>query len=127
MDYQTVRTESGARNEHRDCAVVATSLVTGTPYNQVHNIMKKFGRKTGKGTPWHIIENTLRELGYQMCEQPFSDKTVRTFERNDRRVFPMLIRVRGHVLASVRGKVQDWTQGRCHRILAVYKIKQKTP
>ena len=59
--YETVRKDG---HDTKDCAVIAVSIATDTDYDVVHKMMKKNGRKDGKGTPYDIIMKTLAELGY---------------------------------------------------------------
>ena len=48
----------------KDCAVIAVSIATDTDYDVVHSMMKKHGRKDGKGTHMDITTKTLQELGW---------------------------------------------------------------
>lgn len=126
--------------ERSDCAVRAVAALTGTPYEQVHAMMAAQGRKHGKGTPWHIIWETLTALGFKaeyvpavnfIRQYPGSHATALksvTSHHPDR--FPAvwrdgcsyLMSTSRHVLAIVNGVNHDWTRGKACRASRVWRI-----
>lgn len=62
--FKTVQGQARSLNETNDCAVKAVAIATGTPYEQVHALMKKHGRKDRKGTMQITTQHVLEALGY---------------------------------------------------------------
>lgn len=123
---KTIDQKSVSHNEKNDCAVRAVSIVTNYSYDDVHYIFSLCGRKQRHGTKWETTEKAVRLLRFRMVEitNTYSSRTIRTLERELKRRGKnrLLVRVRGHVLPVVNGKVYDWTSGRCHRIQKVYRL-----
>ena len=138
--YLAHRNEAAAKNESNDCAVRAVAALTNTPYEVVHAMMARKGRKARKGTPWPIIGSTLQDLGYKCVlrharefirRYPGSHATALksvTTHHPDR--FPEVWRdgkaymfsTARHVAAIVNGVNHDWTRGAARRCLAIYEI-----
>lgn len=115
-------------HERNDCAVKAFAAAAGIKYAEAHAILAQRGRKIGQGFRSEILLEELQKLNKNIKEvtslvTPHT-KTVRAFgARNYRGTY--LIRTTGHILCSKNGIVQDWTQGRCHRILNVWCVDEK--
>lgn len=60
-----IATGATKAGEHNDCVVRALTNVTGKPYDEIHAVLKKHGRKDGKGTSLTTSANAMRELGFQ--------------------------------------------------------------
>jgi hypothetical protein len=133
ITFDLVQRESQAIGERNDCTVKAVSIACQIPYSEAHGYLKALGRRKGCG--WfpnnhqrrkrgHVsgyIDN-LDFLGIEYERVSVVSKTVSQIEK-ELRTGHYMVHVRGHVLALVDGKVQDWTEGRRHRIVSVYKIK----
>jgi len=133
ITFDIVQRESEALNERNDCTVKAVSIACQVPYSEAHGYLKALGRRKGCG--WfpnnhqrrkrgHVsgyIDN-LDFLGIEYEKVSVVSSTVSQIER-ELRTGHYMVHVSGHVLALVNGKVQDWTAGRRHRIVSVYKIK----
>ena len=117
----TVKKSSRVMKETNDCAVRAVSIATGRPYRTVHKHFCANGRKRRKATPFHVTLNTLNDLGFTLRYFKTKAKTVRSLEK-DPPPGVYLIRVRNHMLCLRDGKVHDWTSGRLHRIIFMYKV-----
>lgn len=125
LDLFSMVTEDSERfNEKNDCAVKAVALATGKPYADVRARMMRIGRRPKKGTPIWVTEAVLREYGYKMVlETRFPHaRTPITAARTMPKRGVYLIRTRRHILCYRAGKIQDWTDGRRHRITAIWKI-----
>jgi len=127
--FESLDRESKILGETRDCAVKAVAIACGQEkdYRRVLELFRAKGRRNRGRTPFRVTESVVAALGCAMINvtDHFGSKTVRTLEREMRGMSGCyLIRVRGHVLSVVDGSVHDWTQGRCHRIQSIYKIKQ---
>jgi len=112
--------------ENNDCTVKAVAIACQVTYDEAHGYLKSLGRKWGRGHHWagngHGYTERLDKLGIEGEEIEFKSKTVKTLARELTKGHYM-VKVRGHVLAIIDGKVEDWTAGRQHRVLKVMKIK----
>lgn len=130
MDFSSLQEASKAHGEKADCAVKAVAVAAGVEYGVAHNLLKKHGRKDRSGT--YFDETTrpaMGELGFELVDITYSvvsrgAKTVRTFGRMGL-AGTFMVRTRRHILAAKDGKVIDWTDGRMHRILAVYRVVKR--
>ncbi len=114
-----------ARKFYKDsncCAVVALAITCQVSFGKAFNTAKRNGRVTGRGTPWHTIHNSYKDLGYKLVRVRCEAKTVASLEKHLSNKGRFLVHVRGHVLAFDDGVVKDWSEGRRHRIKDVWKI-----
>ena len=105
-------------NEDNDCSVKALAIAARVSYAMAHKACAKHGRKPKRGmytqdileTASHTL-NCRVELKIDLRQRNGSRYTVKT-------IAPLLnkghylVFVRGHVLAVVDGKVEDWTANR---------------
>jgi len=125
--WDAMTVEAGKHNETNDCTVRCLTASTGLPYDVCHAQLKKQGRKNRKGCHWFIEgPKAAKALGFTMRKlgrDEYRAKTMITAER-DRKLQSgsYAVLVRGHVAAMVDGKVIDWSQGRRHRIAAIYEV-----
>jgi hypothetical protein len=120
-------TASRAHNEHNDCTVKALTAATGLSYDECHHALAKQGRKPRKGCHFHTVgKRAAADLGFLMETMDWRDYSAKTMisAERDRRLAKgrYVLQVRAHVAALVDGKVIDWSQGRRHRIKAVYSF-----
>lgn len=130
IDFQTSLAQYGSTDlmatETKDCSVKAVAFVCKVSYDTAHAALRKQGRRNRKGAYTGQIINACASLGFKVEQiNPYQvhrtgAKTVRTAE--GKFAGNCLIFVRGHVLASVDGRIKDWTEGRMHRLLAVYRV-----
>ena len=131
ITFQEVQRQSDTIGERNDCTVKAVSVACQIPYSEAHLYLRSLGRQNGCGwyesDHWrgrrHIsgyVDN-LKKLGIEHEKVEVSSRTVSQVER-ELRTGHYMVKVRGHILALVNGKVEDWTAGRRHQIKAVYKI-----
>ena len=124
MNFQKVKTAQVANRETNDCSVKAVSIACDVSYSVAHKALRLQGRPNGKGVNMLQIIRAVVSIGYSMERVVFRAKTVATIGRDSNLYNGYYIaNVRGHVAAVVNGKVEDWTDGRRHKLLAVYKIK----
>lgn len=124
--WDTMSVASDALYETNDCTVRCLSVITGLDYDVCHAQLAKQGRKPRKGIHWMIEgPKACKALGFDLIRLRYDDyraKTMITAER-DRKLqsgkFAVL--VRGHVAGMDNGNVVDWSQGRRHKIQAVYQ------
>lgn len=112
-------------NEKNDCTVKALATAADLPYLTAHSKLRVRGRKNGNGFLTSVVIEELTKLGKSVKDVTSlivpHTKTVRAFGRRNYRG-TYLIRTKGHVLCSKNGVVQDWTVGRCHRIINVWRV-----
>lgn len=124
-NFQKVVNESFKANESNDCAVKAIAIACNVPYKVAHRLLEKHtGRKHRRGTLTHMINPAIRHLGFEVTQlHDVTAKTISTIAR-DSAVQDgfFVVYVRGHIAAIVNGQIEDWTEGRRHRVIAVYKV-----
>jgi hypothetical protein len=125
--WDAMSVESDKHHETNDCTVRALTASTGLPYDVCHAQLKKQGRKNRKGCHWFIEgPKAAKALGFtmrQLSPTEYRAKTMISAERDSSlNSGNYAVLVRGHVAAMVDGNIVDWSQGRRHRIKAVYAV-----
>ena len=138
-EYRISRLNSEEFKENNDCAVVAVSVATGTPYNVVHKIMKQNGRKEGRGTFHTITKKTLAVLGYELKtvwardfidRYPGRHKNLRSVTSHHPRRFhdvwadgkTYLFQSNSHIWCVRDGENRDWSINRALRVIHIYEL-----
>lgn len=117
-------------NEKNDCAVIALSIVMRTTYKKAHEICTATGRRRGQGTHTRQTFNAIRAAGFsvepvkRMVQKNGCKYTPKTVGNKLKKGYYLCF-CRGHVFAVVNGDVEDWTEGRQHRITQAYKVVRK--
>ena len=137
-----------AKKDRNNCTVMATSLLCDIPYNTAYNACRDVGRrKHNHGMTYGEVNKVIKSLGFKLEEvstrsrAPWNgNKWTVDFEprqpnghgytcKSIHKLLPnkgkYLLCFRGHVCAYVDGKVEDWTNGRKHRVTKVWKITEK--
>jgi hypothetical protein len=122
---------SGEHGERFDCTVIALTATTGLDYDTVHAAMAAGGRKNGKRFAFDDKGQAIAKgLGFELQtldRSEYSAKTMRSVERDRKlQAGAYIVRVRGHVAALVDGKVIDWSEGRLHRIVKIWRVVPST-
>ena len=127
MDFSTMKSAADAFCETNDCAVKAVALATGEDYGATRWLFTEFGRRPRHGTPVHITKKVMDYLGYDMveCRDWFDARTIRSLEPEITSTGSYLVRTSRHILCVKNGVVEDWTRGRLHRIINVWRVKKK--
>lgn len=121
-NYTDIIYEAEDLGEHNDCTVIALSIATNTPYSQMRDMLKDFGRKPGA----RMKHNSFMDAVYALINP--SPKIIKPRKANGGKYTPVTIGryyskgtylcfTSGHVFCLKDGEVQDWTAGRRHRIL----------
>ena len=140
-EYNSARMSSRQIKEAKDCGPVAVSVACDTAYERVRAVMEEEGRKPRRGTPTHIILNSVKRLGFE-AKRVNIDEIIRKFPKphcdvlknftsHHPRRFPgcidsnkrYLMFTSGHVLAISNGIVHDWSVNRSLRAYSLYEIK----
>ena len=108
--------------ERADCAVRAVTAVTNIPYDTVHAQFKKGGRKQSCRSANGLAERVCVQLGFVLEPWEVTGKTIRTVERELPAKGRFMVSVRGHLLAVIDGKTVDWSAGRQHHIIEVWRV-----
>lgn len=114
--------------KNKDCGVKAVSIACRVPYDKAHDACRLAGRKNCHGM-WEsellkairITGCTHEEIDWVPRQKNGSRYTTKTIGQKYPKGF-YIVWVRGHILAMVDGKVLDWTDGRKHRVVKVWKI-----
>jgi hypothetical protein len=123
MDYQKTKQGSALQNETNDCAVKALSIACDVPYHVAHRVLESLGRVKRKGTYRHQTLTAVKLLGFKAESILVSACTVSTLERAPEvQKGYFMATVKRHILAVKNAKVEDWSQGRKHRLQDVFKI-----
>ena len=123
-NFQKVDNESFKANERNDCAVKAIAIACNVPYKVAHRCLEKYaGRKHRRGTMTRFINGSIKKLGFDVTPHDVTAKTITTIAR-DTAVQDgfYVVYVRGHMAAIVNGQIEDWTEGKRHRVKSVYKV-----
>lgn len=133
MNYIDAKNEADKRGERNDCAVKALAIAAGMPYGVAHLLFKKYGRKDRRGTRRYI---TKLVVNYLKEHHGFTSIPLRDPRKADGSRFTMktigqryyrgryLVFVSGHVAAMIDGKIEDWTEGRRHRVTEIWSLEQ---
>lgn len=124
---------SSAYREQNDCTVIAAALVTGATYEQAHTACAMSGdRMRGRGMRWwrHGYA-VLDDLGHRaepvslapLLRRKGSGLTGCTVAQYLPRRGRYLVQYRGHLAAVVNGELLDWTKGRRHRVIRLWKVE----
>lgn len=100
-------------NESRDCTVRATSIACDAPYEVVHYLFKKHGRKDNRGFNYEPLFRIHKSEMTKVLNCYFTELPVRpccsTFNRFVKwyKTGSFIITVRGHALCIKNGVVLD--------------------
>lgn len=112
------------------CTVVATAFACDVRFSKAKRALASIaGRRKGQGVVFRRFHDDVFESFNKRLVQDMTwggYPTVTSLERwankteNKNKIF--LVYVRGHVLTIKHGEVMDWTQGRRHKVQAVYEV-----
>lgn len=112
-------------NDTNFCTVIAVATVCQMSFGKARAKMEKAGRKHRKGTFPSVYHGVIKARGYEMESiGGYLGDHVRTMGKKLGKG-TYLVQVRGHVLAIVDGKINDWSEDRALRVRTVYKITKK--
>lgn len=124
QDYEQIkRIAVKYYQDNNMCTVVALTAATGCSYGKAFNIYKKLGRKKRCGTYRDQQLKALDKLGYSLKDAPKYCKTLGKAEELLPSKGTYWLYTRGHVACVVDGKLYDWSKGRRHRVIDIYKVE----
>lgn len=119
------RVASSYYKDHNYCTVIALAVTCNLKFGKSKAIMSRNGRVTGKGACLPIIEQAIAEAGHRVVKKSYSvGGTMSTVASRLDSSKTYMVFVRGHVAAVRDGIVQDWTEGRRHRVQVVWEIEK---
>lgn len=139
-DYHETKQKGYDLQETNDCAVVAVSVATGKPYEEVHAAMASAGRKHRSGTWDPVTWATIGALGFKARRMdmhqelwhklPVAHQTLKHLTSHHPRRFPgvfdsnkvYLCFSRGHVWCVKHGQNHDWSINRVLRIMYMWEV-----
>ncbi len=77
------------------------------PTSRAHDTIREMGFKL------EFVSNLRQKSGSRYTPKTIGDRLKRGY---------YLCHCKGHIFAVVNGVVEDWTQGRQHRITTAYKV-----
>ena len=125
MNYGKLQRDISRFRDSKSCALVAVCALTKKPYEEVYDDFRDHGRKRGKPTPTWMTRQILAQYGYTLLPMIRIPKSVNQCETKLAKSGKYLIQVRDHILACVNGRVEDWTRGRKHRPIKIYRVVKK--
>ena len=109
----------------RFCSVIAIATACNQAFGKAYHTMKRQGRPHAKGAQMFEILGALKELGFNANRvSGFEGKQVKSMPSLLPKTGSYMVFIRGHVLTVKNGEVCDWTEGRAHRVVSVYKIER---
>ncbi|REK56911.1 MAG: hypothetical protein DWQ49_09390 [Bacteroidetes bacterium] len=114
-------------NERNDCAVKAVAAACDLTYEQAHNLLRSYGRKSGSGTSFDsIIRPAVASVGFDLLRfyAPSAINTMRKilYGVNHSDTYFVLTTNYRHIVCVKRGEVIDFTEGRRHRIHHIFEL-----
>lgn len=131
MEFETLKKRASEHGETNDCAVVCLAALLGgddIAYDLAHCHLKEWGRVKHQGMYMRDIVKAIEDAGIPLevyGPHQFKARTPISIERDPFfRKGHFVIEFRAHVAAVIDGKVVDWTEGRRHRIMRVFKVRK---
>ena len=126
--YEKVKAASIQKKERGDCTVKATAMAARMPYNEAHALLEALGRKKRSGFPFGLVAIQLRAIGFRVTETKPEQKngskfTAKTIGAHCKSGY-YVAKSRGHVFPVINGQVYDWTFGRKHRVIRLWKFEK---
>ncbi len=127
FDFAYLRAVGDAMNETRDCAIIATTVVTGEGYPKIHELYKKLGRRNRCGTQFPLIHTVFDMLGFKLhpITNYYDGASVRSIAPQLPSKGKFLVRTRKHVAAIIDGAVVDWSEQRKLYVKEIYQVTDK--
>lgn len=124
MDYGFLRTVGDEMGEKRDCAVIAIAVVTGRAYTEIHERLRKLGRRTHCGTSWPTQIQVLKDCGFAVHEITgyYEGASIRSIAPQLPQEGKFLVRTHKHIAAVRDGIIEDWSEQRKLYVQSIYKV-----
>lgn len=124
--FERLHEEARRHDETNDCSVKAYAVATDTDYATSHYVLAEEAKRPNRGGPaWPRYLAAFRTMGFSLRLAHHDAKTMVTLEREfacKRGRYLVATSSGAHVAAIEHGEVIDWTQGRRHRVTAVWEV-----
>lgn len=109
------------------CTVISLALCLDCDFSTAHSILKNKGRKNKCGTLMSHVTNAIKENGKQLKDvtslfESLKIKTIREMQKRNYKDTYLVVTAK-HCCVFKNGKLQDWTDNRCHRIIQVWRLE----
>jgi hypothetical protein len=110
--------------EKRDCAIIATSVVTGYSYPRLHEMYRLLGRRARCATPWAYTLGVFAQLGLRLNDLTnfYDGASIRSIVPQLPEQGKFFVRSRKHVSAVRNGTCFDWADDRKLYVQGIYEI-----
>ena len=113
------------RTQRADCSVRAASTLLEITYDEADTLLAQFGRKRNCRLTTTKLLKAIRSQEFTVTKIPILKRfTVRTAPGLLPSHYRYLLVTSGHFVALFHGRIEDWTQGRLHRVIEVYGIER---
>tara|TARA_R110000824_G_scaffold301010_1_gene489057 strand:+ start:761 stop:1198 length:438 start_codon:yes stop_codon:yes gene_type:complete len=127
MNYEKIKESREYNSDRGSCSVVACSVAFGVPFPEMQKVFEGFGRKKNRGVYFdQYLKKVSKMYGFKVQNVPL--KKARLTPKNCKAHLgkgTFILGTRGHVLTLKNGIVEDWTNGRGHRVNRIWKITGK--
>ena len=134
-------------SEANDCSVVAVAIACNVPYSHAHEAVKECGRENRHSCNHKKWSKAIELLGGNIKEKVFcvrgyrdvkrlhnslegwlvqENKKTATVGNIEKTLDPnkrYILKVKGHALAMVNGRVEDFTRGSRRPVILYYEIE----
>ena len=132
--YKTITDTNAYKSDSNCCAVVATSVAFNIDFKEAQSLYDNAGRRRNGGTSNYVISKVVYQLKLSQAvnvtsEYP-SDYMSKTMTANNCVNYlddtcNYIALTATHAIGINKGVVEDWTQGRRHKIKSLYKVTPK--
>lgn len=124
FSFAELRLIGDAMGERRDCAIIATSVVTGYAYPKIHEMYRLLGRRARCATPWVYVLGVFAQLGLRLNDisKFYDGASIRSIvpQLPDKGSF--LVSSRKHVSAVKNSVCQDWADERKLYVQGIFEV-----
>lgn len=125
---QEAEIQSKELNEDNDCAIMSLSQAVGKEYREVAELSYKLGRKKGRGTPWKVIKELMKEYNmiYVNAISKYKCRPRAWWFLKDTQYVKetIVVSVRGHMFVAKQGKA-IWGLWKDKSLVRGYYIKSQ--
>ena len=125
INYKSCAKVGAAMKDNGFCSVIALATACQIPHKKAYAVMQDQGRKHKRGAYTSQSEAAVKALGfnwYNVTEDYPEAKTPISAAKTLPKDKTFMIVVSGHIFTVRNGIVEDWTEGRKHRVKRIYEI-----
>jgi hypothetical protein len=125
IKYKNCVSVGNSMGDRSYCSVIALATGAQIPHKKAYHVMRQYGRKHKQGAWTHESLAAFQSLGFEtkLVTSDYPEvKTVITAERHLPKDKTFLITIRGHIFTMRNGVIEDWSEGRKHKIKKIFEI-----